>query len=92
MPDSLRTRRASNDSTAATAGADAWALILLCECGRPDCESRVALVLEEHRRARALGAHIVAPAHEHVAGGTVVERHERYVLVAPGDAPLPATG
>ena len=87
MVDQLRARQASNDSTVATAGESASALILLCECGHPDCDNQVVLVLEEHQRARAVGTRIVSPPHEHVAAGAVIERHSRYVLVTASATP-----
>ena len=54
----------------------------VCECGDPDCWQLIALTMREYQSVRTSSNLLaVAPGHESAAGGTVVERTDRYVLV-----------
>lgn len=61
---------------------------LLCECGNESCFEKVELTREEYERLRADSATFaIIPGHEEPDVETVVEEHERYVIVRkrPGE-------
>lgn len=54
----------------------------ICECGDRDCEDKVPLPLETYEAIRSNPLHFfVRPGHEIPRAESVVERHERYVVV-----------
>lgn len=54
----------------------------VCECGATNCEERVALPLEAYCEVREHKRHFfVKPGHEIPMAETVVERHERYLII-----------
>jgi hypothetical protein len=76
-------RRAAIDREAGDSWADANELFeFVCECGAEDCEERIELTLDEYDEVRQQDDRFpVVPGHGSPEIETVVERHERYVVV-----------
>jgi hypothetical protein len=77
-------RRAAIDRDAAESWAEGGELFeFVCECGvEGGCEGRVEMTLEEYEAVRRQDDRFsVVPGHESPELETVVERHERYVVV-----------
>ena len=61
---------------------DAEAVRFVCECGNASCREGVALAMEEYQAVRAHARHFaVVPGHEIPDVETVVERHDRYLVI-----------
>jgi hypothetical protein len=55
----------------------------LCECGRRDCVERIELSAAEYEAVRSDATHFaVRPGHESPDVEDVIERHQRYFVVA----------
>jgi hypothetical protein len=77
-------RRAAIDRRAQEAWADSGELFeFVCECGvEGGCDGRVEMTLEEYDIVRTQADRFaVVPGHESSELETVVERHERYLIV-----------
>lgn len=54
----------------------------VCECGRDDCEEPIPLTLDQYEQVRTDPRHFaLKPGHEIEEFETVIERHERFVVV-----------
>lgn len=54
----------------------------VCECGASNCEERVAMTLDAYCAVRDHKRHFfVKPGHEIPMAETVVERHDRYLVI-----------
>ena len=56
----------------------------LCECGEPSCQAIVRLSLDQYEAVRSSGVRFfILPEHEATAAaaGSIVERHETYLVV-----------
>ena len=54
----------------------------VCECGRAGCNVTLTVPLDEYEAVRtSFDRFLVAPGHELAPVDSVVERHERYVVV-----------
>lgn len=61
---------------------EAEALRFVCECGNASCREGVPLAVEEYQAVREHQRHFaVVPGHEIPDVETVVERHERYLVI-----------
>jgi hypothetical protein len=57
-------------------------LMILCECGSPECDEKIALGDGGYEELRLVPTHFaVAPGHEIPALERVVERHDGFVIV-----------
>lgn len=61
----------------------AGTLDLICECGDPECVQPITMTPAEYERLRSNAHHFaVYPGHEIEDVESIVERHERYEIVA----------
>jgi hypothetical protein len=65
-----------------TAGLDADALLVLCECASVDCAQEIELSRNEYERLRRIPTHFaVLAGHDVPSAERVVERNERFITV-----------
>ena len=65
-----------------TFGLLAESMTIVCECGSLECSEQIELDIPTYERVRAEPTHfVVLPGHELPDVETVIERHERYVVL-----------
>lgn len=67
---------------------DSGLLSFVCECGRLHCTSIIRLTLPEYEEVRGNPRRFaIVEGHEILEAETIVERHERYLVVEKSGAP-----
>jgi hypothetical protein len=76
--------RAGNEAIRANAGPNVDGIVLICECGNPDCLERIGVRREEYEAVRRNPrAFLLAVGHEEDSqdAAIVVDENERFVVV-----------
>ena len=76
--------RAGNEAIRANAGPDVDGIVLICECGDPECLERIGVRRDEYEGVRANPrAFVLARGHEERSGdeAVVVDETDRFVVV-----------